>query len=135
MPERIFNFSAGPCTLPLEVVQQAADELPNYQGNGASLIEMSHRSKQVVSVFEEATSLVREVMAVPDDMHVLFIGGGATFQFGMIPMNLLPAGKTADYIHSGAWSKKCLCSCTFVASHLLSVRIGSCCYVYYYWWP
>ena len=105
---RIFNFSAGPCTLPVEVLQQAADELPNYQGNGASLIEMSHRSKQVVSVFEEATALVREMLSVPEDMHVLFLGGGATFQFGMIPMNLLHAGKTADYIHSGAWSKKAI---------------------------
>ncbi|MBX2850890.1 MAG: 3-phosphoserine/phosphohydroxythreonine transaminase [Phycisphaeraceae bacterium] len=106
--DRIFNFSAGPCTLPLEVLQQAADELPNYQNNGASLIEMSHRSKQVVSVFEEATQGVRDVLCVPDDMHILFIGGGATFQFGMIPMNLLPNGKSADYIHSGAWSKKAI---------------------------
>ena len=109
--DRIYNFSAGPCTLPLEVLQQVADELPNYQGAGASLIEMSHRSKQVVSVFEEATQGVRDMLAVPDDMHVLFLGGGATFQFGMIPMNFLhPASdggvKSADYIHSGAWSKK-----------------------------
>ena len=85
--DRIFNFSAGPCTLPMEVLQQAADELPNYQGNGASLIEMSHRSKQVVSVFEEATQGVRDMLSVPDDVHILFVGGGATFQFGMIPMN------------------------------------------------
>ena len=106
--DRIFNFSAGPCTLPLEVLQQAADELPNYQGNGASLIEMSHRSKQVVCVFEEATQSVREVLSVPDDMHILFLGGGATFQFGMIPLNLLHGGKSADYIHSGAWSKKAI---------------------------
>lgn len=106
--DRIFNFSAGPCTLPLEVLQQAADELPNYQGNGASLIEMSHRSKQVVSVFEDATQGVRDMLSVPDDMHILFLGGGATFQFGMIPMNLLTDGKSADYIHSGAWSKKAI---------------------------
>ncbi|MEM1356420.1 MAG: 3-phosphoserine/phosphohydroxythreonine transaminase [Planctomycetota bacterium] len=105
---RIYNFSAGPCTLPLEVIHQAADELPNYQNNGASLIEMSHRSKQVVGVFEQATALVREVLAVPGDMHVLFLSGGATFQFGMIPMNLLHGGKTADYVHSGAWSKKAI---------------------------
>ncbi len=110
--ERIFNFSAGPCTLPLEVLQQVSDELPNYQGAGASLIEMSHRSKQVVSVFEQATQGVRDVLGVPDDMHILFLGGGATFQFGMIPMNLLApgsdGGKSADYIHSGAWSKKAI---------------------------
>lgn len=110
-PSRIFNFSAGPCTLPIEVLEQAAAEFTNYQSNGASLIEMSHRSKQVVSVFEAATQGVRDVLSVPDDMHVLFMGGGATFQFGMIPMNLLApgsqgGGKSADYIHSGAWSKK-----------------------------
>ncbi len=107
-PHRIFNFSAGPCTLPPEVLASAAEELPNYRGNGMSLIEMSHRSKPVIAVFEEATALVREVLGVPQDMHVLFIGGGATFQFGMIPMNLLTAGKTADYIHSGAWAKKAI---------------------------
>lgn len=107
-PSRIFNFSAGPCTLPVEVLQQAADELPNYQGSGMSLIEMSHRSKQVVAVFEQANALVREVLGVPDDMHILFLGGGATFQFGMIPMNLLSGGKSADYINSGAWSKKAI---------------------------
>ncbi|MFN3166482.1 MAG: 3-phosphoserine/phosphohydroxythreonine transaminase [Phycisphaeraceae bacterium] len=104
--ERIYNFSAGPCTLPPEVLATAAEELPNYQGLGMSLVEMSHRSKPVVAVFEEATALVREVLGVPDDMHALFLGGGATFQFGMIPMNLLAGGKTADFIHSGAWSKK-----------------------------
>ena len=113
---RIFNFSAGPCTLPFEVLQQAADELPNYQGSGASLIEMSHRSKQVVSVFEEATQGVRDVLAVPDDMHILFLGGGATFQFGMIPMNLLHGGKSADYIHSGAWSKKAVADANAVGT-------------------
>ena len=105
---RIYNFSAGPCTLPPEVLAIASEELPNYQNNGASLIEMSHRSKQVVGVFEEAEALVREVLGVPEDMHALFLGGGATFQFGMIPMNLLQGGKTADYIHSGAWSKKAI---------------------------
>lgn len=115
-PDRIFNFSAGPCTLPLEVLQQAADELPNYQGNGASLIEMSHRSKQVVSVFEQATQGVRDMLAVPDDMHILFLGGGATFQFGMIPMNLLHGGKSADYIHSGAWSKKAVADANAVGT-------------------
>jgi len=106
--DRIFNFSAGPCTLPLEVLQRVADEMPNYQSTGMSLIEMSHRSKQVVAVFEEATALVREVLGVPEDMHILFMGGGATCQFGMIPMNLLAGGKSADYVHSGAWAKKAI---------------------------
>jgi len=106
--DRIFNFSAGPCTLPVEVLQQASDEMPNYRGNGMSLIEMSHRSKPVIAVFDEATALVREVLGVPADMHVLFMGGGATFQFGMVAMNLLAGGKTADYTHSGAWAKKAI---------------------------
>ncbi|MGB0768125.1 MAG: phosphoserine transaminase, partial [Phycisphaeraceae bacterium] len=114
--DRIFNFSAGPCTLPPEVLAIASEELPNFRGNGASLIEMSHRSKQVVSVFEEATQSVRDVLSVPEDMHVLFLGGGATFQFGMIPMNLLHGGKTADYVHSGAWSKKAIADANAVGT-------------------
>lgn len=107
---RIHNFSAGPCTLPLEVIEQVAADLPSYQGEGLSLIEMSHRSKTVVGIFEEAQQLIRELLAVPDDMHILFLGGGATFQSGMIPMNLLSGGggKTADYTHSGAWAKKAI---------------------------
>ena len=106
--DRIYNFSAGPCTLPPEVLEIASQELPNYHNNGASLIEMSHRSKQVVSVFEEAAQGVRDMLSVPEDTHILFLGGGATFQFGMIPMNLLHGGKTADYTHSGAWAKKAI---------------------------
>jgi phosphoserine aminotransferase len=105
---RIHNFSAGPCTLPLEVLEQVADQFPDYAGEGMSIVEMSHRSKTVAGVFEEAQSLVRELLAVPEDMHVLFLGGGATFQFGMIPMNLLQGGKSADYTHSGAWAKKAI---------------------------
>lgn len=119
--DRIYNFSAGPCTLPLEVLEQVAAELPNYQNSGASLIEMSHRSKQVVSVFEESTQGVRDMLGVPEDMHVLFMGGGATFQFGMIPMNFLHpgsdgGGKSADYIHSGAWSKKAVADANAVGT-------------------
>jgi phosphoserine aminotransferase len=114
--DRIYNFSAGPCTLPLEVLEHAAAEFPNYQNNGASLLEMSHRSKQVVAVFEQATQSVRDVLSVPDDMHILFMGGGATFQFGMIPMNFLQGGKSADYIHSGAWSKKAVADANAVGT-------------------
>lgn len=106
VPHRLFNFSAGPCTLPLEVLEEIAGQLPDYQGEGMSIIEMSHRSKPVVAVFEQATALVRELLSVPDNFQVLFLGGGATFQFGMIPMNLLAGGKEADYTHSGAWAKK-----------------------------
>lgn len=109
---RIHNFSAGPCTLPLEVLERVAAELPDYRGQGMSLVEMSHRSKTVVEVFEAAEALVRELLDVPASHRILFLGGGATFQFGMIPMNLLAPGssgsKTADYTHSGAWAKKAI---------------------------
>ncbi len=105
---RIFNFSAGPCTLPLEVLEQARDLFVDYKGTGMSLIEMSHRSKTVVAVHEEALSLVRELLAIPDTHEILFLGGGATLQFGMIPANLLGAGKKASYTHSGAWAKKAI---------------------------
>lgn len=106
--DRIYNFSAGPCTLPSEVLEIAAGEMLNYQGTGMGIVEMSHRSKPVVSVFEQAEQGVRDVLGVPEDMHILFMGGGATFQFGMIPMNLLADGKSADYTHSGAWAKKAI---------------------------
>lgn len=105
---RIHNFSAGPCTLPLEVLERVAAELPDYQGEGMSLVEMSHRSKTVVEVFDAAEALARELLAVPDSHRILFLGGGATFQFAMVPMNLLAGGKTADYTHSGAWAKKAI---------------------------
>ena len=106
--DRIYNFSAGPCTLPLAALEQARDELTNYQHTGMSLIEMSHRSTPVVSVFEEAQSLVRDLLAVPASHHILFMGGGATFQFAMTAMNLLHNNKSADFVHSGAWAKKAI---------------------------
>ena len=108
---RIFNFSAGPCTLPLPVLEQVAADIPDYHGEGMAIFEMSHRSKTVIDLFEETGALVREVLSVPQDMHVQFMGGGATLQFGMIPMNLLHPGddgarKAADYTHSGLWAGK-----------------------------
>ncbi len=105
---RIFNFSAGPCTLPLPVLERARDELVDYGGTGMSLIEMSHRSMPVVSVFDEAEALMREALSVPASHHILFIAGGATFQFAMTAVNLLHGGKTADFTHSGAWAKKAI---------------------------
>ncbi|MDX1565642.1 MAG: 3-phosphoserine/phosphohydroxythreonine transaminase, partial [Phycisphaeraceae bacterium] len=105
---RIYNFSAGPCTLPVEVLEQARDRFVDFEGEGMSLIEMSHRSKTVVAVHEKALALVRELLAVPESHHVLFLGGGATLQFGMIPANLLRDGAHADYTHSGAWAKKAI---------------------------
>jgi len=103
---RIHNFSAGPCTLPLPVLEHVQDQFIDYQNLGMSLVEMSHRSKTVVAVFEEATALMREILAVPESHHILFLQGGATLHSGLIPANLLKGGKTADYTHSGAWAKK-----------------------------
>lgn len=108
MTERVHNFSAGPCTLPLSVLEEGQAEFVNYHGAGMSLIEMSHRGKQFVAVHEEAVDLVRTVFGVPDEFDVLFLQGGATLQFAMVPMNLLGSGKKAGYINSGTWAKGAL---------------------------
>ena len=105
MSERMHNFSAGPCTLPLSVLEEAQAEFVDYQGAGMSLIEMSHRGKQFVAVHEEAVELVRSVFGVPRDFDVLFLQGGATLQFAMVPMNLLREGHKAAYVNSGSWGK------------------------------
>lgn len=105
---RIYNFSAGPCTLPLEVLEQVKDQIVEFDGTGMSLVEMSHRSKPVEGVRDSACELVKELLDVPEGYHVAFLGGGATFQFGMLAMNFLAGGKSADYTHSGAWAKKAI---------------------------
>jgi len=103
MNNRVHNFSAGPCTLPLEVLEEAREEFVNYQESGMSLIEMSHRGKHFDSVHSNAIQLAREVFEVPDDFSILFLQGGATLQFSMIPMNLLADSKKAAYVDSGSW--------------------------------
>ena len=103
---RIYNFSAGPSTLPLEALQEAAEKLVDYENTGMSLIEMSHRGKQYDSIHNETVSLAREILNIPEDYHVLFLQGGATLQFGMIPMAFLQKALTADYILTGSWAKK-----------------------------
>ncbi|MGD8408060.1 MAG: 3-phosphoserine/phosphohydroxythreonine transaminase, partial [Thiohalophilus sp.] len=105
---RIFNFSAGPAMLPQEVLERARDEMLDWQGTGMSVMEMSHRGKEFMSIAEQATADLRELMAVPNDYEVLFLQGGASSQFAMIPMNLLRGKSTADYINTGAWSKKAI---------------------------
>lgn len=104
MTNRVYNFCAGPCTLPLEVLEEAQREFVDYKGAGMSLIEMSHRAPEYDAVHEEATALARELYKVPDDFAVLFLQGGATLQFSMVPMNLLKSGDKAAYIGSGAWA-------------------------------
>ena len=108
MTERIFNFSAGPAVLPLSVLEEAQRELVALPGVGMSVMEISHRSKAFDEIIGKAESGVRELMGVPDNYHVLFLQGGASLQFSMIPMNLLPAGGSADYILTGSWGKKAL---------------------------
>ncbi len=106
--KRIFNFSAGPCTLPLSALEQARDEMVDYHGQGMSLIEMSHRSKTYDQVHHEAMALVKELLGLPNNYSVLLLGGGATLQFTMVPMNLLHSGKSCDFTFTGAWAKKAL---------------------------
>ena len=102
---RIFNFSAGPATMPVEVLEEVAAEVLNYRGSGMGVMEMSHRSKVFQTIIDEAEADLRELMGIPENYKVLFIQGGATLQFAMIPMNLMKNG-VADYIVTGAWSKK-----------------------------
>lgn len=104
MSDRKHNFSAGPCTLPLDVLKEAQAEFVDYAGAGMSLIEMSHRGKHFMAVAEEATRLALEVYGAPDDFSVLFLQGGALLQFSMVPMNLLQTGQRAAYINSGTWA-------------------------------
>ncbi len=106
--KRVFNFSAGPAMLPEEVLKEAASEMLDYQGSGMSVMEMSHRSKQFVAIYEEAEKLVREVMNVPDNYKVLFLQGGASTQFSMIPMNLMNKYGKVDFVNTGAWTKKAI---------------------------
>ena len=105
---RVFNFAAGPAALPLEVLEQAREELTDWGGSGMSVMEVSHRSKAFVAVAEEAESLMRSLLAVPADYKVLFLQGGATGQFAAIPMNLTAPGAVADYVNTGSWSKKAI---------------------------
>jgi phosphoserine aminotransferase len=102
---RIYNFSAGPAMLPVEVLKEAADEMLDYRGTGMSVMEMSHRSKAYETIIQEAEKDLRELMNIPDNYKVLFLQGGASQQFAMIPMNLMK-NKVADYIITGQWAKK-----------------------------
>jgi len=103
--ERVYNFSAGPAVLPEEVLKECQEEMMNYGGTGMSVMEMSHRSKAFESIINTAEADLRELMNIPDNYKVLFLQGGASLQFAMIPMNLMK-NKAADYIITGQWAKK-----------------------------
>jgi len=104
----VFNFSPGPAVLPQAVLEQARDELLDWQGTGMSVMEMSHRSKEFIAIAEAAQADLRGLLAIPANYKVLFLQGGATAQFAMVPMNLLHGKKSADYIHTGEWAKKAI---------------------------
>ncbi len=106
--QKIYNFGAGPAMLPVAVMQQAQQELLDWHGTGISVIEMSHRSKHFTSIVEESEADLRELLNIPATHRVLFLQGGASSQFAMVPMNLLAEDATADYIHTGIWSGKAI---------------------------
>jgi phosphoserine aminotransferase len=105
---RVFNFSAGPAALPVEVLEQLREEMLDWRGHGMSVMEMSHRGKAFVSIAQQAESDLRELLQVPANYKVLFLQGGATAQFAAIPLNLTPPGAVVDYVNTGAWSKKAI---------------------------
>ncbi len=103
---RVYNFSAGPSMLPEKVLKIAADQMLDYEGSGMSVMEMSHRSKVYESIINTAEADLRELMNIPDNYKVLFLQGGASTQFAMVPLNLMTNNKKADYVITGQWSKK-----------------------------
>ncbi len=104
----VFNFSAGPAVLPEEVLVQAAAEMLDWHGSGQSVMEMSHRGKEYMAIHAQAEADLRELMAIPPGYKTLFLQGGATLQFAILPLNFLPEGRTADYVNTGEWSKKAI---------------------------
>lgn len=116
MSDRIFNFSAGPAILPEEVIKQAQGDIWNIAGSGIGIMEHSHRGKVFDKVITEAEQDCREVAGIPDNYRVLFLQGGASMQFAMVPANFLPEGATADYINTGSWAKKAIKEAKFYAN-------------------
>ncbi|MDR1979195.1 MAG: aminotransferase class V-fold PLP-dependent enzyme, partial [Synergistaceae bacterium] len=104
--DRVYNFAAGPAILPLEVLNRIRKDLPSRDDAGMSVMEMSHRSKVFEAIIEEAEELFRGLLGIPDDYHVLFIQGGATLQFSMVPLNLMRRSGKADYVVTGIFAKK-----------------------------
>ncbi len=127
--ERVHNFCAGPCTLPLTVVEELSDELVNFQGSGMSLIEMSHRDPVYDAVHHETMDLLRRLCAVPDDFSVLLLQGGASLQFGMVPMNLLATDggevRRGGWVISGSWAKKAYADAQLVSDGAYAAWSGA----------
>ncbi len=108
MEKRIYNFSAGPAILPEEVLKEAQQNLFSLKGIGMSILEISHRSKTFDAIIQEAEKDIRTLLNISDNYSVLFLQGGATLQFSMVPLNLMPPKNKADYISTGSWSKKAI---------------------------
>ena len=108
MVKRVYNFNPGPATLPTEALERAQSELLDYKGTGISILEMSHRSKEYEAVLNDASTHMKELMGLPDGYKILWLQGGASTQFYMIPMNLMLPGKAADYVNTGTWAKKAI---------------------------
>ena len=106
--DRIWNFNPGPAAVPLEVLEHMHDNWFNYQNTGMNLMEWSHRSKEYDDIHNETVALVKKLLGLGDEFHVLFLQGGASTQFAMVPMNFLLDGKTADYVNTGSWSVKAI---------------------------
>jgi len=108
MTKRVYNFYAGPATIPLPALKKAQEELLDFKGTGMSLMEISHRSKEYAEVHKSASELVKELMKIPDDYKIMWLQGGASTQFYMIPINLQQKGKSMEYVNTGVWSKKAI---------------------------
>ncbi len=106
--ERIYNFSAGPSMLPISVLKEAQKQMLNYNSSGISVMEMSHRSKVYEEIIKDAESVLRDIMGIPETYSVLFLQGGASTQFAMVPLNLINKNKTADYVNTGMWANKAI---------------------------
>lgn len=121
---RVFNFGAGPAVLPEEVLEQAQKELLDFNGSGMSIMEHSHRGKEYDAVHQEAIANIGKLLNLPDSYTVLFIQGGASLQFAMVPVNLLGAGQTADYVDSGAWANKAIKEAKLVGNVNVAANTG-----------
>ncbi|HEY5653168.1 MAG TPA: 3-phosphoserine/phosphohydroxythreonine transaminase [Pontiella sp.] len=121
---RAYNFSAGPAILPEEVLKEAAAELVDYKGTGMSIMEMSHRGKEYSAVHDECIANIKELLNIPEGYSVLFMTGGASTQFPLIPMNLLGQGQTADYTNSGAWAKKAIAEAQMLGNVNIAADCG-----------
>ena len=108
MTKRVHNYSAGPAALPLEVLERAKEGLPVYGDSGMSVMEFSHRGPHYSAIHEKTTATLRSLMGIPDTHKLLYLQGGASLQFAMVPMNLRAAGQSADYVLTGSWSQKAL---------------------------